>query len=607
MPPEERTPQGIKDSPQERKEIKKDILIIRGIKLKAAVCAHFPCHLLEQDEEITIQYIQKQHEDTHNTEPQRGQTGDLVTFNIQTQGGPNITKTIMKNKNILTRVSDVCVYAYKGETVRKALERDGRFTDVALNKSCLRDVSKPYNLEMSSLVDDIDQGHFQVIKSDADITPDSQKSSTDSGTPKNTPVKSEDLGSNDISEASTSKKIQEQAQRSSRSQKGACSLTAKDMIKTAREKLNISIPETEEEQDYLEKLVEEGLRSVRSQFKKVYEHLKKQEDIWEVFRVEYGESAQSCNEVHTVKTLMTFADSVCKIRINTTDVGTGFILFHIEAPNPQSSTPPKPKQSFILTNAHVIMTAVIWPSCKELLDNITLIAEFEEWQNGERKLYSRHVKKELVAFALRPADHLDFALLELEDSKEWELPDGLLTKYRPSPPRGGICIIGHPDGGVKKMDPSFLVEPQNQFKNVMRHIIKNKDLKPFMQKKYLKENWTFDSSRITHNSCFFWGSSGSPVFDSFCNLIGIHSGGYAYDGHGGETKSIIEYAYPLLPAFICIIQQSAERGRRDVSEYIQSQLNIMEAIKQEGQSKTLIPGLDNKTFSEIFDGKPKDI
>ncbi|KAL6474788.1 hypothetical protein MHYP_G00158280 [Metynnis hypsauchen] len=563
----------------------KDIVIQRDVAPRAAVSPHFPCHLLEDKEKLTIQYIQKQGDDATCTLSQRVKSGDLVTFNIKTQGGTNITKKIMKNTNMC--VLDVCVYAYKGERVCEALKWDGRFSDIILKPWNLNDINEGCTVGKTSLVDNLDKRHFQIICSNAG--PISQASNAQNASE----CKSEEPESEDIPQEN-----QDQAQ------KPPGSDTVEDIIKKTRENLNITIPETEQELLYLKNLLEEGLKSACSQFQQVSEQLKKQKDIWTIFRKEYDKSAKSCTEVKTVKALMTLADSVCMIRVNTTISGTGFILFHIQASNTPDSTPPKPRQSFILTNAHVVMTAVE-SGGRRLYDGISLTAEFEEWKDGEKTLHTMKAKNELVAFKYSPAEHLDFALLELEDSEEW-LPDGLLTKYRPSPPRGGICIIGHPDGEDKKIDPTFIVEPQNQFNSVKTHIIKNKELQPFMLKKCLEENWTFDSSKITYNSCFFYGSSGSPVFDSLCNLIGIHSGGYSYTGHADETKSIIEFAYPLEPTFECIITQSAERGRNDVTQYIQSQPNILDALMQRNQSKTLIPGLDTKRFHHTLDIKPED-
>uniref|UniRef100_A0A3B1JTZ3 Serine protease n=1 Tax=Astyanax mexicanus TaxID=7994 RepID=A0A3B1JTZ3_ASTMX len=479
--------------------------------LQDTVCSHFPCDLLENNEKLTIQFIPGKPCSTVSQKAEKPE--DLVTFFIQTQGGQNISKTVMRNNNIQKNVHHVCLYAFKGETVEQTLNRDGRFSDFLIKS-----------------LDDLDQQRFQVMQLSG---------------PKNLKSPTANLKTR------------------SRSQ------DVKSALETARKKAEISVSETEENSLNISKFLETILDNVRLQFKQVSEKLKKQNNIWETFRVEYDKSAQSCCEVGTVKTLMNLADSVCRIRINTGAVGTGFVLCHIPSSTPQ--------QSFILTNAHVIMPVVEDYQRMKLYDNITVTAEFEDWKGNEMKLYSRHAKKELIACQYNPAEHLDFALLELEPSDdEWSLPDGLLSKYLPSSGSGGICIIGHPDGHEKKMDPTFIVEPENHFNSVMTHIIKNADLKPLMQKKCVKENWIFDSSRITYNSCFFHGSSGSPVFDSRCSLIGIHSGGYCYTETGKEKKSIIEYAYPLENTWKCIIKQTSE-NRKDVSSNV-SNVKCHEAI-----------------------------
>uniref|UniRef100_A0A3B1KD48 Serine protease n=1 Tax=Astyanax mexicanus TaxID=7994 RepID=A0A3B1KD48_ASTMX len=555
---------------------KNNVLIVREKKPRAAVCSHFPCDLLENNEKLTIQFIPGKPCSTVSQKAEKPE--DLVTFFIQTQGGQNISKTVMRNNNIQKNVHHVCLYAFKGETVEQTLNRDGRFSDFLIKSCDLRNVTTDVHVDMDRLVDDLDQQRFQVMQLSG---PKNLKSPT--ANLKVSPVKNEepeDVTSNETQpqaeKASTSQTTPEEEhtpQTRSRSQ------DVKSALETARKKAEISVSETEENSLNISKFLETILDNVRLQFKQVSEKLKKQNNIWETFRVEYDKSAQSCCEVGTVKTLMNLADSVCRIRINTGAVGTGFVLCHIPSSTPQ--------QSFILTNAHVIMPVVEDYQRMKLYDNITVTAEFEDWKGNEMKLYSRHAKKELIACQYNPAEHLDFALLELEPSDdEWSLPDGLLSKYLPSSGSGGICIIGHPDGHEKKMDPTFIVEPENHFNSVMTHIIKNADLKPLMQKKCVKENWIFDSSRITYNSCFFHGSSGSPVFDSRCSLIGIHSGGYCYTETGKEKKSIIEYAYPLENTWKCIIKQTSE-NRKDVSRYIQSQCNIRTAIKQENTNSGL--------------------
>lgn len=45
---------------------------------------------------------------------------------------------------------------------------------------------------------------------------------------------------------------------------------------------------------------------------------------------------------------------------------------------------------------------------------------------------------------------------------------------------------------------------------------------------------------ITYDTSFYFGSSGSPVFDSYGSLVAMHTAGFAYE-YQHEISSIIEF------------------------------------------------------------------
>ena len=80
--------------------------------------------------------------------------------------------------------------------------------------------------------------------------------------------------------------------------------------------------------------------------------------------------------------------------------------------------------------------------------SLTAVFEFEDW-DVEKTI---PVKDNLVAYyngTDNTGQHLDFALLELDSEAKHPCCPELLNNYSPSPSRGGLCIIGHPGGGVK--------------------------------------------------------------------------------------------------------------------------------------------------------------
>uniref|UniRef100_W5LL09 Family with sequence similarity 111.2 n=1 Tax=Astyanax mexicanus TaxID=7994 RepID=W5LL09_ASTMX len=259
-------------------------------------------------------------------------------------------------------------------------------------------------------------------------------------------------------------------------------------------------------------------------------------EILKLLREQFGGSGgASFSEVKRVKQLMELSNSVCQLRNEGSPLGTGFLLF----------------DRFILTNAHVVKK--IDPFTHKLQHSVTAVFDFEDLDMGKKLA----VKESVVALYRgkdKMGQHLDFALLELAEDAKPPNCEELLKNYSPPPIRGGICIIGHPDGGVKRMDPCFIIEKDHLEQAANKHLQENSEFLHVITQQCLAEKWEYHFTQISYDSCFFYGSSGSPVFDDNCQLIGVHTGGYAYP-QGKKTRSVMEYALPMLPILVCIIRQ----------------------------------------------------
>uniref|UniRef100_A0A3Q3WYX1 Uncharacterized protein n=1 Tax=Mola mola TaxID=94237 RepID=A0A3Q3WYX1_MOLML len=219
---------------------------------------------------------------------------------------------------------------------------------------------------------------------------------------------------------------------------------------------------------------------------------------------DFGKIQQSFCEVHRIRKLLKLGESVCKVIIPNVCVGTGFVLF----------------DNFILSNAHL----------------------FQPCHNGQSLMEGVEV---FILFNYEdPEPHTNYDVFQ--EAKKVKVPPGLLKHFGPMPLNGEACLIGHPEGGVKKMDPTCIIEKEKRKQAVNDHInLKTEDFIIHLIRSTIKaqgiENIMMADNVITYDTFMYHGSSGSPVFDAHGRVCGLHMGGYIYD-----KGSVIEFAQPVL-------------------------------------------------------------
>ncbi|XP_056602263.1 serine protease FAM111A-like isoform X2 [Triplophysa dalaica] len=494
----------------------------------AALKMDFPCCLIDNDVIIDVDFIKNDRSDSmkqNKNLPLPSNPDMFVIFYIKKKGGDKI-QLLLKSEALRKRVEYVCVYALKEDTLKIALKRDGRFKKIMFQKHCaLYESGTESSHEMSQPVKHLDQKIFNVIVLSNTKQPDSLEDWT-------LPVKTEpDVASDvDVADDADTRQTPVNTEHETKHKKNPNNSTRP----SARRSAPKEIPHSGE----IRKLLLDQFTGLLQQLKQ-RENLRDNAQVKKFFREEYDKSVESFSEVKKVREIMRLCDSVCQIRRQGSSRGTGFLLFN----------------GFILTNAHVI------EKCNA--SDITAVFGYEDLDQNTKRVPI----KDITCFFYGKDDednHLDYALLEFNSDDDMAKYPQLLDHYRQDTPdnRSEICIVGHPEGQVKKMDPCFVIGGDNRSEAADEHVSKNISFYHVMTQESLKQKWDFRKNQITYDSCFFHGSSGSPVFDADCKLIGIHTGGYVY--HENKTKSVMEYAYAMQPILDNIKAKCRVKGRTDI-------------------------------------------
>ncbi|XP_016535143.1 protein FAM111B-like isoform X3 [Poecilia formosa] len=495
---------------------------------ESVVPTHFPCSCIGDGETVIlyhyasekIEKVQEQHDKTIHPKDH------YSVFYIDTVGGLKTkTKELFRNK-ILKQFKFLCVYGVKGMTVEEALKQDGRFLD-SLGEFKLSDNENPNRLTVrTQRVDSLHQKAFKIR------LPLNKREGVENPT--------------------TS--ILDVARVSGRS------------VKKAMEQPGDSGCSTEEIYELLRKQFPELKEWMESRFPgDSYEKALNRGSE------KFGKIQQSFSEVHRIKKLLVMGKSVCKINVYDICEGTGFVLF----------------DRFVLTNAHLFRGCV---QGKNLLDQINVYALFNyDEPVPETNYFYFSAEKTLIDIDME----LDFAVLQLKpDGKKpnskskpdnVKVPPGLLDRFGPLPRNGEACLIGHPAGSVKKIDPTCIIEPEKREQAVKDHLSKYKVKKVILKKVNELKNQGIDDIMMggekaekvaSYNTFMYHGASGSPVFDAHGQIFGIHTGGY------GMSDRIIEYAHPLLTIFEKFVINLKESGNDQMLEKVKEAATEKKHLKK---------------------------
>lgn len=547
----------------------KDLVILRQGR---AISSHFPCDMITDIPlEINFTSRQKEKRAVEDKEskvdslPTGNRSAKAILFHVSTSG-KKLTKFILKNQEIKSLCDELTIYTYEDETLEDALRRDGRFLADVLDTCQLTNLDDRSIFELSN---------FALLK----VNEKSFKVSLKPGKKRKNPLKSE-----------------------SRSSGGAGAANKGDQnpsqLPTTTETENESPPKGKPKQNDSEVLLKsmheipnsQQRRQVLIQMFNSAMNINKENTFSEVqqaLHVEYAKNEKRCREVRVMRKLIEIGESVCLVAIDDSPIGTGFLFF----------------DRFVLTNYHVVQYA------KEQPRKISVCFMYENF-------YYAHLKanvEELLAWE----NTGDWALLKLDKTFDASYPC-LLEHFGYLPLTGGLCIIGHPDCGVKKVDPCCSIPSTDEAvdkqcaKNPQGVFVDPKDYgmegcvqcvgSEFFQ--YTKESISGKKSIVAYNTCFFHGASGSPVFDNECKVVAIHTGGYIYKNENFEIRSVIEYGILLSHIIENMIIALVQKKRFDVlRKYLSVDYSqkgtIMDGVKQRKESRGFTVFDDARKSNEV--------
>ncbi|XP_070849821.1 serine protease FAM111A-like [Chaetodon trifascialis] len=510
---------------------------------KYIVATHFPCSCIPENECLIascesekVEQAQDQHDRTVHSRDK------YSVFYIGTVGGLHTkNKQLFRNKAV-KQFDYLCVYAEKGITVEEALKRDGRFIGY-LDDFTLSDNDDSKRItERTQMVDNLDQKEFKIRL------------------PRNKRANDEE----------------QQEMNNSRQ-----SNTVLDVVHQKAVSVRTAIEKSGGSQD-----TEEIYGILRQQFPALKELMERrfannsyQEEL-NLRKEDFGKIEQSFSEVHRVRKLLKLGESVCKVIVENVCEGTGFVLF----------------DNLILTNAHLFKDCVEGERLKEGI-NVFALFNYEDpephmnhyrFQLAHPNICYNNVELDYLIFRLNPEGQKPN-----QTTKKLKAPPGLLKHFGPMPSNGEACIIGHPAGAVKKMDPTCIIEKEKRQQAFILYLIKNaiKD----QGSENIMMGLINAENTVTYNTFMYHGSSGSPVFDANGQVFGLHTAGFYYDLKN-RKEMVIEFAQPLLTIFEHFVNTLKEKGEVELLKRVKREAKHNHYLKK--VLSTMATGTDEGSNSD---------
>uniref|UniRef100_A0A452Q9W0 FAM111 trypsin like peptidase B n=1 Tax=Ursus americanus TaxID=9643 RepID=A0A452Q9W0_URSAM len=519
---------------------------------------------------------------------------ECVLFHVVSVG-KNVKK-ILKMKELHERGSTLCIYALKGETIKEALSKDGRFrSDLdefewrvmedhqkIHGKQSLVDEVSGKTLEMDIFKKRVRKDGPKKSKQESENAPDeiNPRDQTQSEIKEHEP---ETDGETEEAESNREKTVPPQSlghdiagkkrrtisriksyyrNRLNRKHWGNNSRRRQRPHVAMQHVMNQAIPRTAVNL-WLKncRMLDKGIMDQYPNFnqealwmRKYFQDEQKRTKLtpfqqFNVYKKYFGKVTENSTSVATCEDLIHLSKSVGFLvwdNNGNTGTGTCFVFNH----------------GYIFTCLHVIQLMVgegtdpsLWPGIISKCAKVSFA-------------YKRFCPISVDWYDIEPwfevsDGPLDYAILKLSKNGDG-FPPGLFGRVSSQPSSGLIYIIGHPEGQVKKIDGCAVI-PLNQ--RLERYPEQHQDamvgpqaapynaFSMFTQRSFLPEVWSTDT--LSYDTCFSSGSSGSPVFNTSGELVAVHTIGHFYK-RGDTVHALIEYGYSMY-SILRDVEQKNER------------------------------------------------
>lgn len=453
---------------------------------------------------------------------------DCVKFFISPIGKKR--KRIVKCGELHKEGVKLCVYAFKGETVKEAVCKDGRFLSFLENDDWKLIFNLDSIVENTQLVDELQGKIFQVEVEKRRAPRAAATQSCDLAAAQNCDV----VTTQNCGVVTTQN----------------CDLTTTENPELGERNTSVLKVKSMAQYPSLKKEVEK----IREWFEKTIEK-RQGKKLYLTHKTYFGKLTKNATPVKMLKLLSHLSDSVGYLSWDNNGTGGSATCFVFRG-------------LFIFTCQHVIHDIVgkgTEPS--EWADIIGRCVRVTFGYEDSQAIGDYFSVKSWFEIS---DETLDYAVLELKENGQ-PVPLGLYDGIGPVPLSGLIYIIGHPDREAKSADGCAVI-PRGQRVEKYQQYLPSECLDEHMQHIHMFTQRSFHEMAprtdvITYDTSFYFGSSGSPVFDSYGSLVAMHSAGF-WNYYQPEFSSIIEFG-PTMESILHDIKQKHRTWYEKVCVMIQ--------------------------------------